>query len=187
MNRVKDIIGILFAIFLAFRTWELIRQLHGTPPDSFGTNENLVVVLMLSLFVTGFFAFTGFALPTHKLLPKAYYRVRKPVFLRFWYRYLGGSAFRLFLKIFFWGPKNTKKRFFNGRRDDVQRMVRVTKQSEFSHLMAFIVLVFLSIDLLVLGFEPIFWGTTIINVVGNLYPVLLQRLHRVRITEIFNL
>ena len=162
----------------------MVVQLHATSPDTFGILENSIIVFLSTLFITGFFAFTGFAMPTYRLFPRGYYRVRFPELLHFWYRYLGGAPFRIFLKIFFWGPNNTKMRFFNGRRDDIPRMIRVTKQSEFSHLLAFIFILVFSFDMLFLGFTWIFWGTMGVNVIGNLYPVLLQRIHRERIPRV---
>lgn len=59
-----------------------------------------------------------------------------------------------------------------------------TKQSEFGHLGAFVVIVILSVILLVHGYIFLVVMVTLINILGNVYPVILQRFHRMRIEKI---
>ena len=59
-----------------------------------------------------------------------------------------------------------------------------TKQSEFGHLGAFVVIIISSVILLVYGYIFLVIIMTLINILGNVYPVVLQRSHRMRIEKI---
>lgn len=97
----KKILFPFFSLFLAYRLYDLLRLLSVKSPENYGTWENFLNAAFLSAFVTGFFAFLGFAYPTSKLLPKNYYRIKSPEFLQLVYRILGVEVFRKLLLIFF--------------------------------------------------------------------------------------
>jgi hypothetical protein len=65
-------------------------------------------------------------------------------------------------------------------------MIYQTKQSEFGHLGGFVFTGVLSIPLVV----KIDWRATLfitlLNIIGNLYPVIIQRRHRMKIEELKN-
>jgi len=138
----------------------------------------------LSLFITGIFAFLGFAYPTSKILANSYYEIKKPKVLIFTYKILGIKYFRSILLVVFWGRKNNRQKYFNGTKRGLQNFIFQTKQSEFGHSVAFLMIIASSI--LLLGHEYVLLTMiiTIINILGNFYPILLQRSHRIRIEKI---
>ncbi len=177
----KKILFPFFSLFLAYRTYDLLRLLNFKAPQECGTWENFLNAAFLSAFVTGFFAFFGFAYPTSKLLPKNYYRIQSPEFLQIVYQMLAVEGFRKLLLIFFWGSSKNRKKYFNGTKAGISQFIYETHQSEFGHLMAGIAIATLSIPLALWGhWEVVLW-LTIINVIGNFYPIILQRAHRIRI------
>lgn len=136
------------------------------------------------LCVTGMFAFVGFAYPTYRTLPKSYYRVNNPDLIKRIYKMLGVSIFRKFLMIFFWGKAKNRKNFFSGKRDGIEGMMHETKQAEFGHVGAFVVVFVLSFPIGLNAGLTSFVIITIFNVLGNFYPVILQRHHRIRLQRI---
>jgi len=59
-----------------------------------------------------------------------------------------------------------------------------TKQAEFGHLAAFVSILLVSIVLLYYKYVMIFIMSNIINILANLYPILLQRSHRIQIQRL---
>ncbi len=57
-------------------------------------------------------------------------------------------------------------------------------KSEFGHLLPFVVIVVVSVYLIMIGKSRLGVASMIINLIGNLYPVILQRHHRMRIQNI---
>lgn len=165
------------------RSYELIVSLVNAKQE-LNLGVAVLIGFLLNLFITGIFAFPGFVFPTHRLLPKAYYTVRNPVLLKRVYRALGITYFRVFLMVFFWGRAKQRATFFNGTRSGIQDMVYQTKQSEFGHLAAGLSLVLASFFLLEQRLTTVLIATQVINLIGNLYPILLQRHHRMRIARI---
>ncbi len=96
------------------------------------------------------------------------------------------EIFRKLLMVFFWGTKKNRKKFFDGTRQGLDNMIYQTKQSEFGHLGGLILTWVLAIPLLWLGRWEIFAFISVMNIVGNLYPVILQRNHRIRLERIVN-
>ena len=84
----------------------------------------------------------------------------------------------------FWGQKTNRRKYFNGTKTGLKNFIFQTKQSEFGHLGAFVVIVILSVILLVHGYVFLVIIVTLINIIGNVYPVILQRSHRMRIEKI---
>lgn len=174
----------LASVFLAYRSVELVKLLHITHPSTFKELGALALAFLLNLFITGIFALLGFAYPTSNLLPSAYYRIRNPQQLTFFYRVLGVERFRWLLLLFFWGKQKNRKRYFDGTRAGLQHFEMQTRQSEFGHLAALVTIGLVSVYILYKGHTAIFGFTTLINVVGNFYPILLQRHHRIQIARI---
>lgn len=159
----------------------MTRWLLLTDSESFNWMEAFVISFLLTLFVTGVFAFIGFAYPTHQVFPASYYQIKNPKLLKISCRILGVKYFRAALLFFFWGRGGNPKKFFNGTKEGLDDFIYQTKQSEFGHTGAFIVILLLSVVLLSHGYVFSFWVMSAINVIGNLYPVLLQRSHRLRV------
>ena len=80
-----------------------------------------------------------------------------------------------------WGKPKNRNKFFDGTRSGIDNLTYQTKQSEFGHIGAFAFLLCLSIWIGYLGHHKMVFLISILNIFGNLYPVLLQRKHRVRI------
>lgn len=54
-------------------------------------------------------------------------------------------------------------------------------KSEFGHLIPFIIISFVSSYLILIDLVKLILFTLLINLIGNLYPIILQRHHRMRI------
>ena len=77
-----------------------------------------------------------------------------------------------------------RKQYFNGTKKGIRDFVYNTEQAEFGHLGAFVVILALSFLLLNKDYYTLVICMNIINIIGNFYPVVLQRLHRLRIEKI---
>ncbi len=152
--------------------------------NEYSTKEVLIISFLLTLFITGVFAFIGFAYPSSRILPDKYYEIRNPQVLNSISTLLGVKYFRFLLLFAFWGRGKNRKKYFNGTKKGLTNFTLQTKQSEFGHVGAFVVTLILSIILLVNGYVFLVLIVTLINVIGNLYPVILQRSHRSRIARI---
>jgi len=152
--------------------------------DDFTTLETLFVAFLLALYITGIFAFIGFAYPTNRILPAAYYKIKNPKRLKQVYQLLGVKYFRAFLLAFFWGHKKNARKYFNGTRSGLKNFIYQANQSEFGHFAAFITITLLSIVLLIQSYLLLFIFLSALNIIANLYPVILQRYHRIRIEKL---
>ena len=139
---------------------------------------------VINMFVTGVFAFMVFAHPAERLLPEAYYRIRNPDALERIHRGLGVDLFRRFLLATFWRGQGQRERYFNGQRSGLNVLDEQSRKSEFGHAVPFVVLSLVALYLLIEGMPGLALGVVLINVVGNFYPVLLQRHHRMRIDRL---
>ncbi|WP_234369106.1 glycosyl-4,4'-diaponeurosporenoate acyltransferase CrtO family protein [Brumimicrobium mesophilum] len=184
MKILKKIIFPILSLFLIFRTKELIELLISTQPKEHLFGFQLFYSFLITLFITGIFAFIGFAYPTNKLLPYRYYNIKNPVTLKKVSRTLGVKYFQILLMLAFWGSKKNRKKYFDGTKSGLKNFIYQTKQSEFGHFGAFIGIITISIILIFHGYYNIVIAMTIINIIGNLYPILLQRLHRERISKV---
>lgn len=174
----------MFSLFLCYRSIELMRNLISSEPNEISNNEFLIISFLLNLFITGIFAFIGFAYPTSKIFPDSYYRIKNPKGLKSIGKVFGIKYFRALLLFAFWGRDTNRKKYFNGTKKGLKNFMFQTKQSEFGHIGAFVVIMILSIVLLVHGYIFLVIITTLINILGNVYPVILQRSHRIRIEKI---
>jgi len=181
---LKKILFPLFSVFLFYRTIDLMNSLLSSDPNDFGFSESLVVAFLLPLFITGVFAFPGFAYATSRLMGPKYFKLKYPEKLMRIYNIFGVKYFRVFLLIVFWGRGKNREKYFNGTRKGLQNFVYQSKQSEFGHLCAFVSILFVSIVLLIHGYFILIVMVTVINIFGNLYPIILQRFHRIRIDKI---
>jgi hypothetical protein len=88
-----------------------VQLLISSNPAGFKTVEILLLSFLLNLFITGVFAFAGFAYQTSKVLPDSYYLIKNPVFLKQLYKFIGVKYFRIFLLVLFWGKKNNRAKY----------------------------------------------------------------------------
>lgn len=186
MKYFKAILFSLFSAFLLYRTIELIRLLINTPAADYRFVETLSLAIILNIFITGIFAFPGFVFPTHRLLPENYYIITKPKTLKTVYRVLRVKYFRLFLMIVFWGRKKNRKKYFDGTRAGLANLVYQSKQSEIGHLASMSAILLITGFLVYNKYFLLFFLTNFLNMLGNYYPIILQRHHRMRLQKINN-
>jgi len=179
---VKKIFMIVFAIFLLWQSYSLLIFIHNY--DGYSLVGLIFVAWIINLFITGIFAFLGFALPTQKLLPDSFYKVYRPRLLKKVYNGLGVELFRKALLATLWKSKSQRKKFFNGQKNGIQNLEVQSMKSEFGHFIPLVIIFFVVIYLIGIGQFKLAFLTFLINIIGNLYPVLLQRYHRMRIQKI---
>ncbi|WP_339925450.1 hypothetical protein [uncultured Cyclobacterium sp.] len=186
MNIIKQIIFILLSLFLLYFSFTTIRQIVLYGPVQLGFGESFFLAFLINLCVTGIFAFPGFVLPTHRILPNGYYAIKNPSKVMKWYRILGVEYFQKLLMLFFWGRKANRKKFFDGTKSGLKNFNYLSKQSEFGHLGPFIIILLIAIFFIFSSYLLLMIFTVLINFIGNLYPVILQRYHRIRIGKILS-
>ena len=104
---IKKILLILAAIFLTYQSYILVTRIHNFQAESW--IALFFIAWIINLFITGIFAFSGFALPTQKLLPESFYTVRNPSALKKIYQSLNVNLFRTFLLATVWRNKEMRK------------------------------------------------------------------------------
>lgn len=171
----------MFASFLLWRSVELIRVILASNQDDLDLSYQLFIAFLINLYVTGVFAFPGFVFPTAKILPSGFYKIHHPSRLKRWYKRLGVKHFRRLLLFLFWQKEKKRKSYFRGTREGLSDFIENTHQSEFGHLGAFCVISLLSLFLAFRGYSILLIMTVSINILVNLYPVILQRYHRYRV------
>ncbi len=97
---------------------------------------------------------------------------------------MGVKIFHFFLLKTFYRRTNNKK-YFNGTKAGIYEFEYNTRQSEFGHLIAFILIELLSTILFFSGHSLIFLWIQPINILLNFYPIILQRTHRIKTEKIF--
>jgi hypothetical protein len=182
IKMIKKIFFILASIFLIFQTYQFLNGI--TDQEAFDRlGPALFFSWLLSLFITGIFAFAGFALPTEKLMPESYYKIKNDNKLNRFYKMLRVDIFKKLLIKFIYGKPKKKADYFNGKRSGLDHFITNTKKAEFGHLIPFILISFLMIYLSFNGKLLFGLGLLFFNTVGNFYPVLVQRHHRARLVR----
>lgn len=143
----------------------------------------LFLALIFNLFITGIFAFAGFALPTERLMPLKYYEISNSKILKFWFEKLKVELFREFLLATVWKNKQQQKKFFDGTIGGIKHFEVQTQKSEFGHLIPFFLISIVCVYLAKRGFWWAVFFTMLVNVIFNFYPILLQRHHRSRLAR----
>ena len=180
---LKKILFPLISLFLAYQTIRMLGIFEQYAEEEMNFWVQLLLAWLLSLFATGVFAITGFAWPTSKVLPAAYYQIHRPATLRKVYDLMGVEYFRKVLLLVFWG-RTHRKSYFNGSREGLEAFIFNTHQSEFGHLAAFAAVWVLAAALFYLQHPITAILTILINIIGNLYPVILQRKHRLQVQRL---
>ncbi len=184
---LKKILFPIIAIFLAYRAYELLKTLWLMEPSRFGLPIKILLSVILNLFITGFFAFFGFAYKTNRILGENYYHVNNPKFITKLSKLLKIDYFKKFLLFIFWGKKNNRQKYFDGTKLGLENFDFQTRQSEFGHLGALIIIQIAVFLLLIKGHFTIAFLTTLLNFISNFYPIILQRNHRMNIIRIRNI
>lgn len=184
---VKKILFPVISIFLAYRSYELLKTLWYLDPSEINLSIKILIAFLLNLFLTGVFAFVGFAYKTHQLLGDEYYQIKNPKFTTQLSDFLKIEYFKKFLLLIFWGKTKNRKRYFDGTKQGLDNFEFQTRESEFGHLAALVIIQMAVVIALIKGHYTIAIVTTILNFVSNYYPVLLQRNHRIQIERIKNI
>ena len=173
---------LLLVSFSGFLIWQSIQLLRNIAQATHATTlgDIFIQAILLNLFITGIFLI-GYALPLHRLLPTSYYRsVGSQAFVAAC-AILQINLFRKIMRITFWGPRNNKKHFFNGRRSGLNQFERNTRISESGHAFAFVTITVASFYIASVANIHLAIIVTLINVIFNFYPAMLQRYHRSRL------
>lgn len=184
---LKKILFPIIAIFLAYRSYELLKTLWFAEPSALILPIRILIAFLLNLFITGIFAFPGFAYKTNRILGENYYRIKDPDLISRLSKLLKVEYFKKFLLLVFWGKKENRQKFFDGTKLGLDNFDYQTRQSEFGHLAALIVIQIVVFFMLFKGHYAIAFFTTLLNFISNFYPVLLQRTHRIQISRIRNI
>ena len=179
---MKKILLASGSIFLAFQSYSVLSFLNQVEINSIP----MIIFLawVINMLITGIFAFSGFALPTQKLMPQSYYTVSRPKILAHVYKVLGVNTFRKFLLATFWRDKEKHSKYFNGTSSGISSFAVQSKKSEFGHVIPFLILNIIAIYWCATDHVMLGVATFLFNVFGNFYPVILQRHHRMRIQRI---
>ena len=182
---MRQLLYTLLSVFLGYRSVMLVDRLATAPsPEQWPWGPQIIVAVLLALFVTGAFAFAGFVWPTHRVLPKGYYRVPNAAATGAFAKRIGVPRFRRFLLATFWRDRGKRRQFFDGTRAGLSHFGYQSRQAEFGHLIPFVLLLVLSAWLAWRGVYVMVAVLSVLNVVGNFYPVVLQRWHRGRIARL---
>lgn len=176
---IKKIALSIATIFLIWQSYVLICIIDKMAINSWGLI--IFIAWIINLAITGIFAFSGLAFPTQKLLPKSYYQITHPKRLKKTYEVLGVNLFRQMLLATLWKSQKQRRKYFNGKENGISNLVEQSMKSEFGHLIPFIIICFVSTYLIVVGAIKLGVFSLLINMIGNLYPIILQRHHRIRI------
>lgn len=179
---IQRILFIGMSIFLVWHLTGIITGLKFVENPSLGLQ--LFFAFLFNLWITGVFAFAGFALPTQKLMPSKYYEINNPKKVNRWFKKLKGEWFRKFLLATVWRKKTDQKKFFDGTISGINDFEIQTKKSEFGHLIPFILIIILCVYFGIRGFWWAVFFTMLVNVIFNFYPILLQRHHRSRLMRL---
>lgn len=175
----KKVLFTIFSIFLVYQSIKLAGIISEKDIETWWIN--ILLAMFINLFVTGIFAFLGFVYPTERLLPENYYKIQRIPFQKKIYKLLKVETFRKFLLATVWRKKEAQKKFFDGTKSGIENLIVQSKKSDFGHFVPMIILFCLAIYWLIIGKWEIALLTTLINIFFNLYPILLQRQHRMRI------
>ncbi|RYU90087.1 hypothetical protein EWM62_11130 [Mucilaginibacter terrigena] len=97
---------------------------------------------------------------------------------------IGVKLFKLFLVKSFWRKLNPTLNIKQANLDALVRLRNEIISSEIIHLAAFITILLLLGVIEIANFRPqLFWPLAVINIITNLYPVLVQQYNKRRIIK----
>ncbi|MEQ8909863.1 MAG: hypothetical protein RIC95_11755 [Vicingaceae bacterium] len=173
----------ILSLFLLYQSIQLILVFI-KHEQSYTWLQAIALAIMLNLFVTGVWAFLGFAFPSSKLLPENYYLHVNQKRIKRLYHFMGGSYFRQFLLHTFWKNQNQRNRYFSGGKAGLEKMHFESKQAEFGHLISFVIISLITLIFVWQNQWKVLLISQLINLFFNFYPVVLQRFLRIRVLRI---
>ncbi|MES2761082.1 MAG: hypothetical protein V4677_02705 [Bacteroidota bacterium] len=103
------------------------------------------------------------------------------------YEYLGINVFRKLLVLIGWEKLNKKANPVNKNQESLTHLEYRTKQSEFGHLLVFVIVLGFNIVVIFnFGLTESVW-LLVLNILLNVYPILLQRYNRPRLNRAIKL
>jgi len=176
---------LLLVSFSAFLIWQSIQLVSNIVQYAHPTTLWDIVTqsVLLNLFITGIFL-VGYALPLYRLLPASYYISVESQWFATTCAFLRIELFRKIMRLTFWNSRNNKRHFFDGTRAGLTQFENNTRISESSHSFAFVSIVVVSFYIGVVADIHIALIATLIDVIVNFYPAMLQRYHRLRLQTI---
>ncbi len=181
MKVIQKLLHIVFSSFLVWQTIMLIERLINNPPTEF--LSSLQEAVFVNLFVTGIFTIV-YSFPVYKILPTAYYQIKKSERLKSILKTIRIDLFKKLLTATIWKKNQNKKYFFTGSRNGFDHLEIATMKSEFGHFAGFCIVMTLTIFIGIRTNYIIAIMILIVNIIFNFYPLMLQRSHRLRLNEI---
>ncbi|WP_127844802.1 glycosyl-4,4'-diaponeurosporenoate acyltransferase CrtO family protein [Psychroflexus aestuariivivens] len=169
---IRKILLSLASLFLIWQSYKLLSSLDQFIFESWWLN--VLIGWLINLFITGIFAFFGFAFPTYKIFPESYYNVYNSNNLTKVYQTLNVDLFRKFLLATLWKSQKQRQKYFNGKKEGLPNLIKQSKKSEFGHLIQFIILCIVSFYMLAIHAYKLTVCTFLINVIGNFYPIIYR-------------
>ena len=171
-----------FSIMSLFLIWQISKLLVNLSDFNYlGYFATILLAWIISLSVTGIFAFPGFVFPTEKMLSKRYYEIHNPRKLKSTFKFLKLEYFRTILLKTIWRSRKMQKSYFDGTKAGLDNLATSSMKSEFGHDVPFVLQIGIAIYALTLGMFFLSFWITFFNVLANLFPAILQRHHRMRI------
>ena len=182
-KRVKRNIATLVIVAIAFIAISFFLV------SSVLTNEDL----SRSIFLVVFFSFGIYGsittvstcissiLKAHKIMGTDFYSISKAGLWLSLYRLLGVALFRKSLLLFYWGKKENRIKFFNGKEKGLLDFLNNSQKAEFGHIVSFAILFFITLLFAITGHLKYTITILIINIFGNIYPIILQRYNQNRV------
>jgi hypothetical protein len=179
----KTLVYLMMMALLSLMLWAMLRSLahHPGRPTLLGLLNGAG---QYTLLVAGVFGFLGLALPVHRLLPTRYYNSIDEARLGRLYRTLRVEWVRQLICALHYHRPGPRQAFFGGRRADFQQQLTNTQGAECGHLLALVAQLVLLLYFLCFGRYDLALGAAVGNLLGNFYPVLLQRRHRARLLRL---
>lgn len=183
MKIIKKILHIVFSIFLIWQTVMLVERLLGNQPSDF--SSKFIDAIFINLFVTGIFTIV-YSFPAYRLLPSGYYKINNPRLLKFCGQIIQIDLFKKLMISTIWKKNQNRKHFFNGFKNGFNEFEIRTMQSEFGHFVGFCIVVILTIIIGITADLTVAIMILFVNILFNFYPFMLQRFHRLRLSELKN-
>ena len=140
----------LASVSLIWLSIKLLDQIHEFQSTTW--SSAFILAVLINLYLTGIFAFAGFAWPTERLLPQSYYTVQNTNRLKKIYQQFRVNLFRKFLLATVWRSKAQQAKHFNGKKNGLDMLVEQASKAEFGHLIPFILINFISLYLIWMGY-----------------------------------
>ncbi len=170
------------ALFLVWQSVAIFDVLSRIRPELWGLLA--LVAFLFNVVVLGAFAVVGFVLPTHRVLPTRYYHIGHPERLSSIYRALRVDLFGRALLATLWRDHAQRRRYFDGSPSGLAHLDVQSRSAEFGHVVPFVLVTFASIRWALGGAFGLAGFAFAFNVLINMYPVLLQRHHRMRVQRL---